>query len=97
MAENGKIVYSARCAPCHGKNGEGGLGSPLIGAGADLAKYNDAGNLLDNISSTMPKNSPGSLSRQDNIDVLLYILLQNNYISTEAPFKPDSLSVIKLQ
>jgi len=96
MAEKGQIVYAAHCASCHGENGEGGLAFPLIGTKANLAKYDDANGLLNKISSTMPKNSPGSLSQQDNINVLFFLLLQNNEVSGQSLYDPNALSQIKL-
>jgi hypothetical protein len=41
LAEQGKVVFATK-ATCHGDSGQGGRAPAIIGANAQLAKYNNA-------------------------------------------------------
>ena len=79
---NGKKIYKAKCASCHGKSGEG-IGSfpPLWGKDKDgkwLAYNTGAGMSKLNkgaawVQSNMPLGQGGSLSDQEAADVMLYV------------------------
>lgn len=81
LADASKAVFVAKCSPCHGNNGQGTTAPAVIGSGANLAKYNTAQGLLSFISANMPFNAPGSLAHQGYLQVLAYLLLQNNYVN----------------
>jgi mono/diheme cytochrome c family protein len=97
LADSGKNVFAAKCSSCHGTNGEGGRAPAVIGSGASLGKYQSASQLLSKISTTMPANSPGSLSHQDYLNVLSYLLVQNNYVSNNTEFNESQLGGIPLK
>ena len=97
LAAAGQTVYSSNCAGCHGNSGQG-LGAPALwGSGALLAKYNNASALLNFISANMPKNAPGSLSHQQYINVLCYILVQGNQVTGTNAFNESQLGSITLK
>jgi len=85
------------CAACHGSQGGGGSGPALIGQGSSLSKYSNAGGLFNKISSSMPQNNPGGLTTTQYLQVLAYLLVQNNYISPNAIWDNNSLSSIILK
>jgi len=58
LAELGKTVYAANCAGCHGSDGQSGQAPALVGANANLGKYNTAAGLFAFISTAMPVSSP---------------------------------------
>lgn len=93
-SQQGQGVFASRCASCHGGNGQGAVAPALWGASANLAKYKNAGALLDFVSSTMPGNAPGSLSREDYIYVVSYLLGQNNYVSGDTRFEESKLGSV---
>ncbi|HFU76514.1 MAG TPA: c-type cytochrome [Arcobacter sp.] len=80
---NGKKIYTAKCAACHGMNGAGTPGAfpPLWGKNAkgEWLSYN-TGAGMDNlkkapvwVQSNMPLGQGGTLSDQEAADVVLYI------------------------
>ena len=73
---SGERTYAAQCALCHGANGEGTpLATPVWGPrsytiGAGMARYRTAAAF---IHANMPRITPGTLSRQEALDVAAYI------------------------
>jgi alcohol dehydrogenase (cytochrome c) len=95
-ADASKTVYASRCAKCHGPNGQGVTGPALAGSGANLGKYNTAQGLLSFMSVSMPFDAPGSLARQDYLNILSWLLVQNSYVSASTTFDPNQLNSIQL-
>lgn len=75
QAARGQTLYMAECASCHGKVMEGTIGPPTAGD-VFLSNYSARPlvTLVDKIQKTMPFNLPGSLSRQQSIDLAAYML-----------------------
>jgi len=76
QAKRGEALYRQSCATCHGDALLGReMASPLTGP-AFNSNWNGVmlGDLMERMRLTMPQTSPGSLSRQQNADVLAYIL-----------------------
>ena len=96
-SQRGKDVFANDCASCHGSNGQGGVGPALMGADQHLAKYNTARDLLKFISANMPFNRPGSLTHQQYLDVLAFLLVQNNAVTSTANFDETQLSNVILK
>jgi len=97
LAEAGRTVYMNSCALCHGQNGQGATAPAVIGSSANLQKFNSARGLLDYISTTMPATAPGSLSPQNYLNVLGFLLLQNNYVPDNTTFDSSQLDTIQLE
>jgi cytochrome c len=75
QAARGQALYKEQCAACHGDAMEGTIGPAMVGevfqetwSGRPLSE------LVDRIHKTMPFNLPGSLSRQQSVDLTAYIL-----------------------
>jgi mono/diheme cytochrome c family protein len=70
-----QALYKEQCASCHGEALEGTIGPPMAGD-VFLAAWSgrSVAELVDKIHKTMPFNLPGSLSRQQSIDLAAYIL-----------------------
>jgi len=96
LANDGAAVFSQDCAKCHGLNGVGGGSPALTGSAARLSRYNNAQQLLDFISAQMPLGKGGSLSSQDYLRVLAFLLVQDGYVQATAPLDPAMLSAIQL-
>ena len=100
QATRGEALYSGYCASCHGAELTGGEMAPGL-AGSDLLSTwagQSLGDLFDRVRVSMPENSPGSLSRQQNADVLAYILFRGGYPAgeTELPTQGQALNSIQI-
>jgi S-disulfanyl-L-cysteine oxidoreductase SoxD len=80
QAARGRAVYNVRCAECHMMDLAGHeYAGALAGFGFQL-KWQDAtlGELLGRVRS-MPLGRPGSLTAQEYVDIVAYVLQQNTY------------------
>ena len=97
LAEAGKTVFTAHCAKCHGEKGEGLFAPTVIGRGSNLGKYNSARGLMDYITVVMPYDAPGSLTQQEYLQVLSFLLIQNGFIKPETVISSNQLQQIQLK
>ena len=76
QATRGAALYAEHCAPCHGVDLTGTDFGPGL-TGAELRsrwQYRSLGELFSLMQSTMPLNSPGGLTPEQNADMLAFIL-----------------------
>lgn len=93
QAGRGEALYKQYCAACHGDGLMGGEMAPgLAGSGFTSAWDNvSLAELFDRTKVTMPQDAPGTLSAQENADVLAYMLKVNQFpagtteLAREAP------------
>lgn len=99
QAKRGEGVYGKECASCHGSELTGGEAAPPLTGDAFYANWNGLtlGDLFERIRVSMPQNAPGSLSRQQNADVLAFILKVNQFPAGKAELdrQTDILKTIK--
>lgn len=80
QATRGQVVYDRQCSTCHGWDLSGRNARPLKG---DVFYRNwgedSLGSLFTVVRDSMPRNAPGTLSEQDYLDVVAYILQRNEY------------------
>ncbi len=81
QAKRGEPIYRKECAACHGDMLTGGESSPPLTGGAFLANWNGLtmGDLFDRIRKTMPQSAPGRLTRQQDADILAFMLSVNKF------------------
>lgn len=81
QAKRGEVVYRKECASCHGASLTGGESAPPLTGGAFLSNWNGLtlGDLFDRIRKSMPQNTPGKLTKQQNADVLAFALSANKF------------------
>ena len=81
QARRGEPVYVKECAACHGALLTGGESAPPLTGGAFLANWNGLtlGDLFDRIRKTMPQSNPGHLTRQQDADILAFMLSVNKF------------------
>jgi cytochrome c len=97
LAQSGQLLYTTKCAGCHGDNGQGVRAPALWGPNSHLSDLVNAQLLLNYASSAMPPGSASSLSRQNHIDIVSYLLIQSNAITGSTPFNEAQLSNIILR
>jgi cytochrome c len=101
QVKRGAASYQRECSNCHGAALEGGDMTPPLVGGGFTSNWNDLalGDLFERIRLTMPLDSPGKLSRQENVDVIAFILKTNAWPSgvTELPPEVGALKQIKIE
>ncbi len=98
QAERVRPLYQQRCALCHGSQLEGAsTGSPLVGPGF-LANWSGRPltDVVDKIQKTMPFDAPGSLPRQQAIDLAALILQAGEFPAGRAELVEGGLSGVRL-
>jgi mono/diheme cytochrome c family protein len=81
QAKRGEALYQKECKGCHGVALGGGESSPPLTGGAFLSNWNGLtlGDLFERIRKTMPQNAPGKLNRQQNADILAFVLSASKF------------------
>ena len=95
--KRGQGVYADACASCHAAALTGADVVPAL-VGADfLGKWTGAtaGELFEQIRSTMPQDSPGSLTPQQYVDVLALIFNKNKFPAGHIPL-PDDYAALRM-
>ncbi len=93
QASRGDNEHAANCTSCH---------STTNYAGAAFVKTwvgRTAFDLFEQLRTTMPDDSPGSLSQQQYVDIVAYILKINGYPSGADSLStdPEALRLIRLE
>jgi len=96
QAKRGEAVYLEACSNCHGRTLEGADMTPGLTGGAFMANWDGltVGDLFDRIRISMPADRPGSLSRQEDVDVVAYILRFNQFPSGKEEL-PREVQILK--
>jgi mono/diheme cytochrome c family protein len=98
-AERGAVVYRGNCSACHMGDLSGGDKGPTLKGKEFWSGWNQtkARSLYSRIISTMPEYDPGSLSSDEVLDVMAYILQVNDVASSDKGFqRADDLNNVKL-
>jgi len=77
QAQRGRTIYDTTCASCH----DGGTMGPELWGDAFLSQWEnkDVGAFFIRIQTTMPEDAPGSLSDNEILDVVAYVLQTNGF------------------
>ena len=98
QAARGKAQYNTSCSTCHMEDLSGsGQALPLAGdAFMDVWEGQSVADLLGLVQGTMPQDKPGSLTSQEAIDIITYLLQQNKFPAGKEELKndPDALKNI---
>lgn len=101
QANRGKQGYADQCASCHGPELTGGEMAPALSGGDFMSDWDGltVGDLFERIRISMPQNAPGSLSGQQNADILAFVLASNKFPSgsTELAKEAMILKTIKFE
>src|SRR3981189_3342676 len=89
QATRGKALYSQECSSCHGGELTGGEMAPPLAGGEVMAGGEGltVGEPFERLRISMPQNAPGSLSGQQNADILAFVFNANKFPAgtTEMP------------
>ena len=101
QAKRGELAYRQSCANCHGPELEGADMTPPLTGGNFMANWNDLtlGDLFERIRATMPLDKPGTLSRQQNADLVAFVLKANLWPAGTTELSRDlgALKQIRIQ
>lgn len=86
QAERGKAVYTSVCAECHELEDFTHPDFRADWNGVSLFEF------FENIRTTMPDENPGTLLREQYVDVVTYVLQLNELPEGPAEFTGDSAS-----
>jgi S-disulfanyl-L-cysteine oxidoreductase SoxD len=106
-AREGRTIYAARCAACHGPRGEGTANFPQLVGGAGSLKTDApvltvgsywpyATTLWDYTRRAMPYQEPGTLTPSDVYAVTAYLLYMNGIVSEDAMLDPRTLPAVRM-
>lgn len=102
----GKALFEAQCAGCHGAKGEGGIGDRLAGGQGSLATptpvktvgsfWPYAPTLYDYIHRAMPMNAPQSLAPDEVYALVAYLLNLNGLVPDDATMDAGTLPRVRM-
>ena len=105
-AIEGKVIYDAKCASCHGEGGRGATAEELAGGTNQLkSKTPDktiglywpyATTLFDFTRRSMPMNAPGSLTNDELYAVTAYLLFANKIIGERDEMNAKTLPRVRM-
>ncbi len=81
QAARGEVLYADNCSYCHLVDLSGGDLAPALTAGPFIAKWasRPLSEVFDYMRVSMPLNSPGGLSAQQNADILAFLLKKSGF------------------
>ena len=95
QAKRGRTTYDAKCAACH----DGGTMGPELWGDPFLTEWENktVGAFFSRIQTTMPEDAPGSLTENEVLDVVAYVLQTNGFPAGDKAIPSASaLAAIKL-
>ena len=87
QAARGAQVYQTTCARCHPP---GQLDGEAFAIGWTDVRLSS---LFSSVRNTMPQDKPGSLSDEQYIDVIAYLLQRNRVPPDTVPLRPDTVAL----
>ena len=101
QSKRGATLYASECASCHGAALNGGESAPPLTGSEFFSNWDGltVGDLFERIRTTMPADHPGKLTREQNADVLSFMLSVNQFPAgtTELEHRTEALKQIRLE
>ncbi|PNY82467.1 c-type cytochrome [Deinococcus koreensis] len=91
QVQAGAAVFASSCQGCHGATLQGGRAPELLGTDF-ISKWTTAGELHGLVSKAMPMNAPGTLSEQQYLDVVAFLLDRNKVAGGPAALSAKDLA-----
>lgn len=91
QAKRGQALYSESCSNCHMDDLSGSGQAPPLAGDAFLENWEgrSVGDLFDNVRTTMPLNQPDSMSPQEYLDMVTFLLQSNGFPAGKDELKND--------
>jgi mono/diheme cytochrome c family protein len=97
QASAGAGKYSDDCAQCHGAHLEGQSGPALRGPlFASVKSGFTVGDILTFMAINMPATQPGSLTQDEYVDIMAYVLAQNGFPAGQTALTFDGGEKLKI-
>jgi S-disulfanyl-L-cysteine oxidoreductase SoxD len=101
QSRRGSALYANECASCHGTALNGGESAPPLTGGEFFSNWNGltVGDLFERIRVSMPADKPGKLTREQDADILAFMLNTNQFPqgSIELDHRTEVLKQIRLE
>ncbi|MGA2883085.1 MAG: cytochrome c [Bryobacteraceae bacterium] len=101
QAKRGSALYANECASCHGTALNGGESAPPLTGGEFFSNWNGltVGDLFQRIRVSMPADNPGKLTREQDADILAFMLNTNQFPegSIELDHRTEVLKQIRFE
>jgi cytochrome c len=106
-AADGRFLYRAKCASCHGSHGQGTADFPALAGGEGTLATNKpiatvgsywpyASTVWDYVNRAMPYQSPGSLKPNEVYALTAYLLYINNIIGEYDEMNQETLPKVRM-
>ena len=95
QAARGEKVYGTSCVTCHGDDLSGGGQTPPLAGKEFNSDWNDLsmGDLYDRTHLSMPADKPGSLTPEQTVDVIAYLLKKGSFPAGQADLPTDTAAL----
>jgi cytochrome c len=99
QAKRGEKVSTEQCARCHGQTLTGAEAAPALVGDVFNANWEGValGDLFERIRISMPQDTPGSLSRQQNVDVIAYLLKAGKFPAGDQELVTDATVLAQIR
>ncbi|MFN7934409.1 MAG: c-type cytochrome [Bryobacteraceae bacterium] len=102
----GRELFSAKCARCHGEKAQGDVGPPLVGGQGTLATKKPlktvgsfwpyAPTVWDYVHRAMPFDKAGTLANDEVYSLVSYLLFLNGIIGEQDTIDAKSLAKVRM-
>jgi mono/diheme cytochrome c family protein len=99
QAKRGETLYGQSCAGCHGPDLAGLDTAPSL-TGADFnTSWNDlpVDDLFERVRTTMPADAPGTLERQQYVDIVAFLLSKDSFPAGQTELPPDNAALKQIK
>lgn len=99
QAKRGEALYMTHCAECHADGLTGQEQAPALTGVSFAATWEGAklSDLLEQMRTSMPEKNPGSLSRQQNADILAHMLKVGQFPAGKTPLPADTTALEQIR
>jgi len=99
QAQRGEGNYHKLCASCHGDDLLGEGQTPPLSGNDFKANWNGqtVDDLFEEVQAAMPADHPGSLTREQNADIIAFLLKSNQFPAGKSELLPDAASLKQIK